>query len=171
MVIFLKPGDSLANVLGGEAHSAGTKEGAGDEGVLEPVDDFAALVGRGEHDDLSGNEIRSFSSETTEDDPAHGMGDKVGGLLRRGNGFLYACYDFIEGLSKGRIGDVEGFIPFFVEMPGESFHGPHTSPKSVEQDDPVTLAGMVDGAMPGKGRNHGHELDQDAIKAGWPQPS
>lgn len=80
-MLVLKSGNLLANIFSGEAHAAGAEDRAGKERVCQPVDDFASLVGRSEHDDFSGDEFRGFLGETADDDASHGVSDKVGRLF------------------------------------------------------------------------------------------
>lgn len=100
-------------------------------GILQPIDNFAPLVGRSQHDDSSRNPIRSPGSQTTQDNPTHRMSDEMSSLVGRRNTFCNLLDNLRERFAKGRVGNTQSLETRFIQMPGRSLHGPDTSPQTV----------------------------------------
>ena len=74
-------GESGGGAVGSEVAACGAEEGV-DDGVFGgPVDDFAALVGRGEEDGASGEPGWGIGEHGAEEDAAEGVGDEVDAMV------------------------------------------------------------------------------------------
>lgn len=148
-------GGQVGGCAAGAEIATGGSEKAGEErGIAEVVDDFAALVGRGEHGEASGWR-EAVGDEGAGKNAAEGMGEPEG-IPARGFAFderAEKVDELGDRLPGGGVGDVEGGEAGGVEAAGEWFHGMAAAPESMEEDDERAMVFPACGAVPGEGRD------------------
>lgn len=121
----------LADLVGRQAHPAGTEGIFSQRGIRQPVNDLAAMVGRGQHHNPTGHQVRPLRGETPQHNSTHRVGHKVGRLLARRKGCRHLLDQFGQRLAKRGIGNAQGLKADRIQMPGKHLHGPDTAPQAV----------------------------------------
>lgn len=124
---------------------------------LEIVDDFAAAVGRSEHDDAAEARVRVARKIGTHEDAAEGVRDEMdGGAIGQGWGGERAADgeigEGVDGGGSGRIVDVEDDEAVLFEGGFHGFHAGGGAAEAVEEDDAL---GGGSRRSQGKGRGGG----------------